>query len=324
MITRRQFIKSSAATALISSVPYAASAAHAVHSETGAAFGSSWRLVLASRKDAHAARQVIKTIVERIDARMSPFRNESELALFNQSNATEIPHVLSAETSQVVASALGLARDSEGAFDPTAAPIARRFGFGPLAISADRPAGRYADIQLIGREITSQTSGLSLDLCAMAKGHALDEMVQGMDGMDFLLELGGEIAARGRHPTGRPWRMGIERPGSDALQRIIDAGDDVLATSANVQEGYRVASKRYGHVVDPRTAQPVDNGVASVSVLAASGKWADGLATAALVMGPEKAKPLLKAYGARALFLLGSGASMHEVDVFGFTQRRVG
>lgn len=323
MISRRQFIKSSVTTALVAGLPLRA-AAQDVHIETGAAFGSTWRLVLASKRDARAARRVISAVVERIDARMSPFRLTSELALFNRSKVGEMRQTLSADSAHVLASALELARISDGAFDPTSAPISRRFGFGPLVIAPDRPAGRYGDIKLRGLEITCQTFGLSLDLCAIAKGYALDEMVRALDGADFLLELGGEIAARGRHPSGRAWRMGIERPGSKILQRIIDAGDDVLATSANAEEGYRLFKRQYGHVVDPRTAQPVDNGVASVSVLAPSGEMADGLATAALVMGPEKARPLLKAYGARALFLLGHGTAMKEVDVFGFSEGRNG
>jgi thiamine biosynthesis lipoprotein len=159
---------------------------------------------------------------------------------------------------------------------------------------------------------------LSLDLCGIAKGYALDEIVRALDGLDFLIELGGEVAARGRHPSGRPWRAGIERPESNALQRIVEVDARALATSGDAQQSYVVGGRRYAHVLDPRTQAPVDNGVASVSVLAASGLIADGLATAAMVLGPQAARPLLKAREASALFLMRRPGGLEEVDVNGF------
>ncbi|NQV98759.1 MAG: FAD:protein FMN transferase [Rhodospirillales bacterium] len=323
MISRRQFIVRAAASGLLGAVPFSAWASEA-HVETGPAFGSAWRLVLASRQDADQARAAITAIVGRIDQRMSPFHAGSELFRFNALGAPAAPQVLSEETARVTALALEIAGASGGAFDPTSAPFVRKFGFGPDTIAPDRPAGHYQDLRLAGRKLSTSRPGMTLDLCATAKGYALDQIVAALDGLDFLIELGGEIAARGKHPSGRAWRMGIERPGSDALQRVIDAGGDALATSANGQEGYRYSGHLYGHVVDPRSQLPVNNGVASVSVLAASGQLADSLATAALVLGPKQATPLLKTYEASALFLMYKGTDIEEVDIQGFTRRQTG
>jgi len=198
------------------------------------------------------------------------------------------------------------------------APLGRRYGFGPLAISPGRPSGRHEDVSLAGDVLRTTCPGLSLDLCGIAKGYALDEIVRALDGLDFLVELGGEVAARGRHPSGRPWRMGIERPGTAVLQRIVEADMRALATSGDGAQGYTVGRRRYAHVLDPHTRTPVDNGVTSVSVLAATGLIADGLATAAMVLGPEAAQPLLKARNASALFLIRRPRGLEEVDVNGF------
>lgn len=312
MITRRTLLQLAGGAALLNVLPVAARNAVQVH--TGAAFGSAWRLVLPASSEAAGARARLEAVVARVDARMSPFRSGSELARFNAAGSATV----SAETAFVTRTALDLSRDSDGAFDPTTAPLGRRYGYGPIAISAARPHARYHDISIAGGVLRSAYPGLSMDLCGIAKGHALDEIVRALDGLDFLLELGGEVAARGRHPSGRPWRVGIERPGTDKLQRVVDADLRAMATSGDAAQGYTVGARRYSHVIDPRTRTPVDNGVASVSVLAETGLIADGLATAAMVLGPVAARPLLKARGASALFLMRRQGGMEEVAVNGF------
>ena len=329
-ISKRQFIKLTASATLsatlvagVNNFALAASVlTGGVRVETGPAFGSAWRLVMANTADALLARKKIEAVVRRIDKLMSPFRKDSELAQFNfANNANTNPNMaISKETASVLRMALDIARASDGAFDPTSAPMGRRFGFGSTYISATRPAGHYRDLNLNGNQLQTARRGLSLDLCAIAKGHALDEIVRGLDGADFLLELGGEIAAGGHHPSGRPWRMGIERPGAKKLQRAIEWDGRALATSGNGAEGYSFVGRRYGHVVDPRTARTVENEVAQVSVLAPTGQLADGLATAALVLGPARARNMLAAFDGSALFIMRDGDKLREVDVLSFSQ----
>ncbi len=313
MITRREILGMAGGAALFSALPRVARASGAqVH--TGPAFGSTWRLVLADSGDAGQARARLEAVVARIDALMSPYRTDSELTRFNTDGQSNV----SMETGIVIRASLALAKDSQGAFDPTLGPLGRRYGFGPAAISPARPAGRYRDVRLTGSVLETACQGLSLDLCGIAKGYALDEIVRTLDGQDFLVELGGEVAARGRHPSGRPWLAGIERPGTDVLQRIVKMDGRALATSGEAAQSYIVGGRRYAHVMDPNTWTPVNNGVASVSVLAATGLIADGLATAAMVMGPEAVRPLLAAHDASALFLMHRGLDLEEVDINGF------
>jgi len=278
----------------------------------GPAFGSTWRLVLSDTME--DPRSLIDGIVRRIDGRMSPYRTGSALGRFNAGETTAVDD----ETRLVVQAALDLAKSSGGAFDPTSAPIGRKYGFGPTAIPVTAPAGMYSNIHIVGARLEKSIPHLTLDLNGIAKGYALDQIAAALDGLDFLLELGGEVIARGQHPSGRAWRIGIERPGTNKLQRMIHAGNEALATSGDAAQGYVVGGRRYAHVIDPRTAGPLDNDVASVSVLARSGMLADGLATAAMVLGPDASRPLLSAYNARALFLLKDGNDFAEVAVGGF------
>jgi thiamine biosynthesis lipoprotein len=310
MITRRTLLRLAFGAALLNVLP-ATARAGTVRVHTGPAFGSAWRLLLPDTNEAAEARSRLEAAVTRIDALMSPFRNNSELARFNASGTTDV----SRETGFVVRAAMEIARDSDGAFDPTMAPLGRRYGFGPLAISSARPSGQYGDVSLADDVLRTTSPGLSLDLCGIAKGYALDEIVRALDGLDFLIELGGEVAARGRHPSGRAWRVGIERPGTASLQRMVEADKRAFATSGVAAQGYTVGQRRYAHVMDPRTRAPVDNGVIAVSVLAETGLIADGLATAGMVLGPQASRPLLLAYDASALFLMRRSSGLAEVDV---------
>ncbi len=312
-VKRRELLRLGCATAL-TGVTYRPvwGRAMGVKVSTGSAFGSSWRIVMADTQE--DPRRLIDGIVRRIDMRMSPFRGDSDLGRFNAGEAT----VVNDETRLVVQTALDLAKSSNGAFDPTSAPIGRRYGFGPTAIPATAPTGMYSEIHIDGEKLVKSTPHLTLDLNGIAKGYALDQIATALDGLDFLLELGGEVVARGRHPSGRRWRIGIERPGTNKLQRLIYAGNEALATSGDANQSYEVGGRHYAHVIDPRTAEPLGNDVASVSVLAPSGILADGLATATMVLGPNASRPLLSAYNARALFLLKNGNDFVEMALGGF------
>jgi len=315
-ITRRELLRLAGGAALLNVLP-ATARANRVRVHTGPAFGSAWRLMLADTSETATAQARLLAIVARIDALMSPYRADSELARFNATGST----IVSPETGLVTRASLALAHESDGTFDPTMAPLGRRYGFGPLTISPTRSAGRYRDLRFAGHRLETTSPGLSLDLCGIAKGYALDEIVRALDGLDFLVELGGEVAARGRHPSRRPWRAGVERPGTNKLHRIVEVDGRALATSGDAAHGYAVGGRRYAHVMDPRTRSPVDNGVASVSVLATTGMMADGLATAAMVLGPQGARRLLSAHEASALFLIRRPRGLEEVDVNRFVPR---
>ena len=135
-IKRRDFLRLGCATAL-TGFTYCPVWARTVGVKilSGPAFGSSWRLLLPDTME--DPRSLIDGIVRRIDGRMSPFRTGSDLGRFNAGGTTPINE----ETRLVVQAALDLARISDGAFDPTCAPIGRKYGFGPAAIPVTAPAG---------------------------------------------------------------------------------------------------------------------------------------------------------------------------------------
>jgi thiamine biosynthesis lipoprotein len=318
-IKRRNFLQLGCSTAIGSLLLRSNWArASGIRILSGPAFGSFWRLVLPDTTEDPGS--LINNIVHRIDQRMSPYQVHSDLGKFNERGTT----TASDETRHVVQAALDLAKMSGGAFDPTSAPIGRKYGFGPVAIPDTAPAGRYSDIHVVGERIETATPQLTLDLNGIAKGYALDEIAAALDGLDFLLELGGEVVARGRHPSARQWYVGIERPRTGKIQRLINTGDQALATSGDATQSYDVGGRRYAHVIDPRTARSLDNDIASVSVLAPSGMMADGLATAAMVLGPDSSSQLLSAFDAHALFLIRSRNDFVEITIGDFPLEDLG
>jgi thiamine biosynthesis lipoprotein len=130
---------------------------------------------------------------------------------------------------------------------------------------------------------------------------------QGVD--DYLVEIGGEFRARGTTAAGRPWRVAIERPveGRRLLGEIVVLENRAIATSGTTKDFFQQDGRRYSHIIDPTTAQPVEHPPMAVSVVADTAMEADGWATALLVLGPERGYSLAQARGLAALLVTASG-----------------
>lgn len=315
-ISRRQVLFGAASAALVAAMPARAAETFVIG---GPAFGTSWRLTLPGGTDAVSAKVAIEDIIHSIDTGMSPFRADSEISRFNGAETTDwVP--LSSESCFVIDAALDIAERSRGAFDPTIGPLVGRYGFGPITNAA---VGNYASVEMRSGAIRKSHSGLTLDLCGIAKGYALDRMTATLDSLgmqSFLIELGGEVSARGLHPEGRTWQVGIERPVLGRLQflHLVGFEGQALATSGDAVNAYDFGGVHYSHIIDPRSGKPVRNGIASVSVLAASGMQADALATTLMVMGPEQGAGFAEQENIAALFVVRDGPHLREIITGGF------
>ena len=218
---------------------------------------------------------------------------------------------------------------SGGAFDVTVGPLIELWGFGPSGSISDRPDPHAvrAALERVGYrrlEIRRAPPALrkdrdiSVDLSAIAKGHGVDRvaaLLRASGCSDFMVDIGGEVAARGVNPAGRAWRVGIEVPDPDlvgAVQRVVTLRDTGVATSGDYRNFLDLDGVRYSHTVDARTGRPVDHRLASVSVVHESVMWADGLATALNVLGPDAGFELAEREGVAALFLIRRAADFEE------------
>lgn len=313
-MTRRNFLLAGAGATVLSLRPAFAG----TKAIGGQAFGSSWRAALPDASRSEAVRKLVASIVTEINQAMSPYLAQSELSVFNRTETLDWQSC-SAPLVLVAEHALEMSRFTGGAFDPTVGPVVNRFGFGPIHGAQARPE----DLSVSSSGLRKQAPGLTLDLCGIAKGYALDRIMDGLPSVGVeaaLIELGGEVRTLGHHPDGRPWLVGIERP--DAAQgemaHIVAPGKMALATSGTGRQNIGLGQAGVSHLVDPRIARPVEAVPASVSVLADTAMRADGLATALMVMGMERGAAFAEAHAIPALFARLDSDGRHEIMTGGF------
>jgi thiamine biosynthesis lipoprotein len=286
----------------------------------GPAFGTWWTVTLPEGGDTSRLRPAMVETLVQIDRLMSPWQPDSALARLNQAQVTDWMQI-DPELSTVTAAALALRADSAGSYDPSVGPLVHRWGFGPIAgeFAADGPG-----FQLTGDALRKLDPALTLDLCGIAKGYALDQLVSTLQrhgAQDFVVDLGGEIAACGRHPSGRSWHVAVEdpRPGAFGAVDVVDLGGRAIATSGDKVNGFTLGARRYSHIIDPGTAEPVAGSAASVSVIADAAMTADGWATALMAAGGTGPALALR-NGVDALFLFNEPAGLRRVAVGRFAE----
>ncbi len=256
-------------------------------------------------------KKAIDARLEAINASMSTYRPESEISRFNALKQAGTAFPVGEDFYRVAAFSRQLFEITAGAWDGTIDPLVDLWGFGRSGRPAKIPATREIRVRLdhVGFDLidTSQEGALikrdpkvTLDLASVAKGYGVDAvaaLIREQGFTDFLVEVGGEVYAAGVRLDGRRWRIGINRPEAGApvnqVYKVVTLQDRAFATSGDYRIFFEQDGVRFSHVIDPRTGRPVNNGVVSVSVTAATCARADGLATALMVMGVEDGLKLI-------------------------------
>ncbi len=315
---RRGFLALGGASALAVAMPGVALGAPALRVMRGSAFATEWSIATPDGVDIEPLRAPIEQMLARIDLTMSPWRSDSDVSRFNRAPAGTLK--MPDELVEVTTAALALAGLSGGTFDPTVGPLVSRWGFGPIE------GGDATDWHHIGLEanaLSKADGALTLDLCGIAKGYALDRMtdiVREAGHEDFLIDLGGELRGCGTHPSGRSWHVAIEdpRPGASGAVDVLDLGNMAVATSGSRANGYDVGDRRYSHIIDPQTLEPADSALLSVSVVAPDTMTADGWATALFAAGAAGGPDLARRQGVSALFVLKGAEGLRRISTGSF------
>ena len=279
-----------------------ASALHTLHGET---MGTSWcvKLVASPRADLHALHAGIQERLDLVVAQMSPWETDSHLSRFNRA-AADSWHRLPEEFFEVLSCSLGIARDSEGAYDPTIGALVESWGFGPAqhapaipakaTLSTARADAGWKRLTLNEEESsTLQPGRVQLDFSAIAKGYGVDLVARHLRDLGItaaLVEVGGELYGYGCKPDGSSWQVLVEAsPEEDVVDAtnpcVITLDGIAVATSGDRWHAFELEGTRYSHTLDPRTGKPVEYAPAAVTVIAADAMHADAWATALTVMG---------------------------------------
>jgi thiamine biosynthesis lipoprotein len=251
--------------------------------------------------------------VERICTRFDP---TSEVMRLLQHVGQQVK--VSTLLYEVAAFALDLAEQTDGAFDPTIGATLEHLGFatnyrsGAVVNSGVDASGlSYRVVRLDRRRRTILLRRpLVLDLNAVCKGLAIDLAARELgEYPDVSVEAGGDLFVRGHNAAGEPWRVGIQHPRADGLlAHTFSLTEGAVCTSGDYERRAPGAGAE-GHILDGRTHQPVVD-LASVTVVAQTAMAADGLSTAAMVLGRERGERFLIEQGVRGLLVAPDGTTL--------------
>lgn len=274
------------------------------HNNSGLIFGTTYSITYQCDSNLH---QQIKTVLQNVDNSLSMFNSESIISKINRNQAFETDSMF----AKVFTLAQEVAKQTDGAFDATVAPLVNAWGFGytanvaptPEAIDSLKEIVGYNKVKLSDGILIKKDPRIQLDFSAIAKGFGCDMVANllrkhGIN--NFMVEIGGEIVTCGNSEKRMPWKIGVTKPTDDSLsqsnelQTVLNITDKAMATSGNYRNFYYKDGKKYAHTIDPATGYPVQHSLLSATVLADECAKADAYATAFMVMGLEKAKKLLE------------------------------
>ena len=218
---------------------------------------------------------------------------------------------------------LSITEYTDGAFDPRIGRIVQAWGFSfrqqqepdsaELAVMLAAARGRVA---VSDGRLIKECPATELDFNAIAQGYAVDllaAMLERYGITNYLVDVGGEVTARGGKPDGSPWRVGIERPAADSIsapevQTAVPLRNAAIVTSGSYRKYYERDGIRYSHTIDPATGRPVQHSLLSASVVDSLCWRADAMATAYMVMGLDSARRFIAAHpggpGTAAVFFI--------------------
>jgi len=267
----------------------------------GAAQGTSYSVIWESTDGTNLKPQ-IESLLQELDRSLSTYASDS---LINRVNANDPDVLPDGHLLEVLQQAIQAHQDTGGAFDPTIAPVVRASGFGPdaadavldQAIQDAMPLVGLDKVSIVDGRIIKERPGTTFDLNGIAQGYSADVIARFLTSTgskNFMVEIGGEVVARGVNADGHDWRVGIDRPSEGNLfpgthlEAILTLHDRALATSGNYRSFHEIDGRKYTHCIDPRTGQSTDSPLLSVTVTAPTCTLADAYATACMVMGLEQ------------------------------------
>ena len=247
--------------------------------------------------------------LEEINKKLSMYDPKSELSLFNDQKTRTLVSI-SADFYDTMLTAKKLYDMTDGSWDGTVKPLVDLWGFGTkksihkipepdkIALVLSKTGFHHIDIK--AQHTLLKTADITLDLGSIAKGYGVDAIAKLFTSSgihDVLVEIGGELYGAGFNKKGKPWSVGISRPAkqftNQNLFKIIRLNNNAIATSGNYRNFFEINGKTFSHIIDPKTGFPVDNNIVSASVISKDCTFADGLATALMVMDVQKSIALV-------------------------------
>ncbi|MGZ3952819.1 MAG: FAD:protein FMN transferase [Flavisolibacter sp.] len=304
---------------------------------SGEAQGTSYNITYLAGEHSNY-RQSIDSIFHQIDRSLSTYDSYSIISKINRNdNAVKVDRYF----SDVFNKSMEVSEKTNGLFDITVAPVINAYGFGftkrervttPLIDSLLRFVG-YKKVKLADNKVVKEIPQVMLDFNAIAQGYTVDVLSSFLESKgirNYMVEVGGELRAKGRKLNDSSWTVGIKMPSENeeeaaALFARVRMDNKSLATSGNYKKFYVEDGKKYSHIINPFTGYPAKNNLLSTTVIANDCMTADAYATAFMVMGVEKSKQFLsehKDLGLEVFFIYDENGVMKTYATSYFEKNR--
>lgn len=261
--------------------------------------GTPWTVTIADPRESAALTPAVNAAfaeVERIEALMSEWRSSSAISAVNLA-AGKAPVQVPLEVIVVMRKALVVARQTNGAFDPTWAALRGVWNFKadppqlPLKSKLAAAVAQidYRAVQIERNAVFLPKPGMALGLGGIAKGYGIDRAVAILRARGltrFIVDGGGDLYIAGEKAPGDPWTIGLRHPRGGPLVGELPVRDAAVVTSGDYERFFELGGRRYHHIIDVRTGMPADKSIA-VSLIAPDATTADAWATGLFVLGPD-------------------------------------
>ena len=242
------------------------------------------------------------SIFKEIESTLSLWDENSIIRRVNRNDTTVVLNQIFIDNFNYAMKAAEL---SDGYFDPTVGPLVQAWGFHfkegmemtPKIVDSLKQLVDYRKVKIENNKVIKENPNMTLDFNAVAQGYTTDmigDFLLSKNVNNFLVDVGGEILARGCKPNGELWKVGIEKPAENKdseriVQEIVELDNRSIVTSGNYRKYVERGGKRYSHSLNPKTGYPAENKLLSATIIADNTAWADCLASICMVVGLEKA-----------------------------------
>ena len=289
---------------LIINVSCVTKTTHILVSNTGQTQGTFYHIQYISEGGENYKSQ-IDNLLHLVDNSLSTWKENSLISRINRGEKVKVDKMF----SDVFSAAEKVYLESDSLFDCSIAPLTNYWGFGPenvsLVVDSFEVSRRlklvnYSRLKIINDSLLLP-KGMRLDYNSIAQGYSVDvisDYLFSKGVSDYLVEIGGELTARGVNPDGEYWTIGIKKPQeemdiSDRFQFIISLENTSLATSGNYRKYKEINGVKYSHTISTKTGYFAKNRMLSVTVIHPSCMFSDAYATAFMCMGIKKSKDFL-------------------------------
>nr|WP_321242958.1 FAD:protein FMN transferase [uncultured Tolumonas sp.] len=259
-----------------------------------------------------ALQMQVDSLLKHYNDEISTYDPNSSLSKFNQQQTTA-PFSVSQDMADIVISAVRVGQRTQGVLDVTVGPLVNLWGFGPdkrpvkiptdaqIATARQRVGIQrlHVDVSADHAELRKDIPNMYVDLSTVGEGFGADKVADFLESRgvhNYLVEIAGASRSRGVNAKGEPWKLAIQKPTDelDEVQAIVKPDGRAISTSGSYRNYYELNGQRYSHIIDPATGKPITHRLVSATVITPTALEADGLDTALMVMGPEKAMAFAK------------------------------